>query len=125
MQAPRVALTAGRGCISIRSVCRSSPASSTLHLPSPSTRRRFEEGVRLMPESYRLLAWTGSILLLAFARLAFGGPAPTDLAPHTPFTPPAALAAQPAPPGAMIEPLALQILKRMGDSLRRATSFAF
>ena len=73
-------------------------------------------------ESYRALVWVVVILLSAFAGFAFGGPAPIGLAQQTPFTPPAA---QAAPSGAMIEPLALQILKRMSDSLRRATSFTF
>ena len=50
---------------------------------------------------------------------------PTGLTQHAQFTLPAAFAAPAAPASAMVEPLALQLLKGMSDTLNRATSFTF
>ena len=79
----------------------------------------------MMPESYRALGWTGVVLVVALVILSSGDPAPPGLMPFTGVTPPTALAAQAASASTMIDPLALQLLKGMSDSLKRATSFTF
>jgi len=77
-----------------------------------------------MLKNYRALGWVGALLMLALASFTPGGPPLTRLA-HPAFTPPPALAAQASPPPALMEPLALQILKSMSDTLKRSTSFTF
>jgi len=65
------------------------------------------------------------MLLVVLAAFFCGVPAPTGLPHQAPNTLPAAFAAPATPPSAMLEPLALQLLKGMTDNLKRATSFTF